>query len=131
MVYEDTDYEFSLNKCLDGGTEIFCLQRPGMWRKTFYPRQPKADIDGGPVQGDAKLLVNDNTLECFLPWSVIPEVKQRLEQGNTVKFTYRVNQGSNSYELSANRGVAKDNPFTFHNDWVTHWSNELEFGFEK
>jgi hypothetical protein len=29
------------------------------------------------------------------------------------------------------RSVSKDNPLTFHNDWSTHWANELEFGFEK
>ena len=27
--------------------------------------------------------------------------------------------------------ASKDNPLTFHNDWSTHWANELEFGVEK
>jgi hypothetical protein len=34
-------------------------------------------------------------------------------------------------ELAAGRSVSKDNPLTFHNDWATHWANELEFGVEK
>ena len=77
--YMDTDYEFALNKvgeAYGGGTEIFCLQRPGMIRKHFFPRQPKAEIDGGPVKGEAKLVVNDNFVECALPWTVIPEVRR-------------------------------------------------------
>ena len=130
----DTDYEFALNKVADsfgGGTEIFCLQRPGMMRKHFFPRQPKAPRDGGPVKGAAKLIIKDNVVECAIPWSELPEVKKRLATGQTVKFSFRVNNGSEAFELAAGRSVSKDNPLTFHNDWSTHWANELEFGFEK
>lgn len=132
--YLDTDYEFALNKVADefgGGTEIFCLQRPGMPRKHFFPRQPKSAIDGGPVKGQAKLVVNGNFLECSLPWSVIPDVKNRLDTDQTIKFTFRVNQGNNAFELAAGRSISKENPFSFHNDWTTHWANELEFTLEK
>ena len=76
--YPDTDYEFALNKvgeAYGGGTEIFCLLRPGSPRKHFFPRQPKAPIDGGPVKGDAKLAVNGNVVECAIPWSELPEVQ--------------------------------------------------------
>ncbi len=131
--YFDTDYEFALNKVGDaygGGTEIFCLQRPGMMRKHFFPRQPKAPIDGGPVKGDAKLVVKDNVVECAIPWSELPDVKQRLDAGQTVKFSFRVNNGGEAFELAAGRSVSKDNPLTFHNDWSTHWANEVEFGWE-
>jgi hypothetical protein len=134
MVYEDTDYEFALNKVDEkygGGTEIFCLARPGAPRKHFYPRQPKAEIDGGPVHGDAKLVVNGSVVECAIPWSEMPEVKRRLDADQTVKFSYRVNDGAAAYELACNRSVSKDNPLTFHNEWSTHWANELEFGVEK
>jgi hypothetical protein len=132
--YFDTDYEFALNKVGDpfgGGTEIFCLQRPGMMRKHFFPRQLKAPIDGGPVKGDAKLVATDNLLECAIPWGELPEVKARLDEGKTVKFSFRVNNGGSAFELAAGRSVSKDNCFAFHNDWSTHWANELEFGFEK
>ena len=111
--YFDTDYEFALNKVGDaygGGTEIFCLQRPGMMRKHFFPRQPKAPIDGGPVKGEAKLVVKDNVVECAIPWSELPEVKQRLDAGQTVKFSFRVNNGGGAFELAAGRSVSKDNP---------------------
>ncbi len=132
--YFDTDYEFALNKVGEasgGGTEIFCLQRPGMTRKHFFPRQPKAPVDGGPVKGEAKLAVKDNVVECALPWSELPEVKKRLDAGQTVKFSFRVNNGGDAFELAAGRSASKQNPLTFHNDWATHWSNELEFGFER
>jgi hypothetical protein len=132
--YFDTDYEFALNEVGEkygGGTEIFCLQRPGMMRKHFFPRQPRAPVDGGPVKGDAKLVVKDNIVECAIPWSELPEVKKRLEAGQTVKFSYRVNNGGTALELAAGRSVSKDNPLSFHNDWSTHWANELEFGFER
>jgi hypothetical protein len=132
--YQDTDYEYALNKVGDqygGGTEIFCLQKPGMVRKHFYPRQFKAAVDGGPVKGDAKLVVSGNVVECAIPWTEMPEVKKRLDAGATVKFSFRVNNGPDALELAAGRSVSKDNPFAFHNDWSTHWANELEFGFEK
>lgn len=132
--YFDTDYEFALNQVGEahgGGTEIFCLQRPGMMRKHFFPRQPKAPLDGGPVKGEAKLVVKDNIVECAIPWSELPEVKARRDAGQTVKFSFRVNNGGSAFELAAGRSVSKDNPLTFHNDWSTHWANEVEFGFER
>lgn len=132
--YFDTDYEFALNRVGDqygGGTEIFCLQRPGMVRKHFFPRQPRAAVDGGPVKGDAKLVVKDNVVECAIPWTEMPEVKRRVDAGQTIKFSFRVNNGEGAFELAVGRSVSKDNCFAFHNDWSTHWANELEFGFEK
>jgi hypothetical protein len=132
--YFDTDYEFALNQVdqkYGGGTEIFCLQRPGMMRKHFFPRQPRAAVDGGPVKGDAKLVVKDNVVECAIPWSEMPEVKRHVDAGQTVRFSFRVNNGGSAFELAAGRSVSKDNCFAFHNDWSTHWANELEFGFEK
>ncbi len=132
--YLDTDYEFALNRvgeAYGGGTEIFCLQRPGMVRKHFFPRQPKAEIDGGPVKGEARLVVKDNIVECALPWSVIPEVKARLDAGQPIKFSFRVNDSDSAFELAAKRSVSKENPFAFHNEWSTHWANEVEFALEK
>ena len=131
--YFDSDYEFALNQvgaAYGGGTEIFCLQRPGMMRKHFFPRQSKAPRDGGPVKGEAKLAVKDKLVECAIPWSELPEVKQRLDAGQTVKFSFRVNNGGSAFELAAGRSVSKENPLTFHNDWATHWANEIEFGWE-
>lgn len=127
MDYQDTDYEYALNLCADGGTEVFCLLRPGAPRKHFYPRQPKAPIDGGPV-ADAKLVIKGETLECAIPWSDMPEVKQKLDALGLIKFSFRINAGRDAYELAVERSVSKENPLAFHNDFSTHWANELEFG---
>jgi hypothetical protein len=137
MAYPDTDYEFVFNSVaprFGGGSEIWCLLKPGMPRKHFYPHQPKAPIDGGPVK-DGKLVMrhegNLRVIEAALPWSSIPDVKRRIDKHQTVKFTFRVNDNHGpAQELAAQRSVSKENCLTFHNDWQTHWANELEFGFE-
>jgi hypothetical protein len=138
MCYEDTDYEYALNAVSSahgGGTEVWRLLAPGMPRKHFYPRQFKSAIDGGPV-AQAKLVMkrvgNTRIVECALPWSEIPLVRKNLQEGQHIKFSFRVNNNDTSAaELAAGRSVSKVNFMAFHNDWVTHWANELEFGFEK
>ena len=98
-------------------------------RKHFFPRQPRAPVDGGPVKGDAKLVVKGNIVECAIPWSEMPEVKQRLEAGQTVKFSFRVNNGGTALELAAGRSVSKDNRFpstmTGPRTGPTNWSSAL------
>lgn len=138
MHYPDTDYEYALNTVapeFGGGTELFRLLAPGMPRKHFYPRQPSAPIDGGPVKAGRLVTTRVGTeriVEMFLPWSEIPHVKKRRDAGLPIKFTYRVNDNQGpAYELAHGRSVSKENSLTFHNDWVTHWSNELEFAFER
>jgi hypothetical protein len=63
----------------------------------------------------------------------MPEVKKRIDSGQTIKFSYRVNDnaGGPTMELSKGRSVAKINNNDFHVSWVEHWANELEFGAEK
>jgi len=103
-----------------------------MPHKHFYPRQPKSPADG-PVK-DGKLVVihegSTRIVECALPWSEIPEVKKRLDAGQPIKFSFRVNDdaGVGCMELSKGRSVAKRNG-SFTADWVEHWANELEFGW--
>jgi len=136
-VYPDTDYEYALNPvaaAYGGGTEVWRLNCPGMPHKHFFPRQPASKFDG-PVK-DAQLVENrdGNTriVETAIPWTEIPEVKKRLDAGETIKFSFRVNDnGGPSYELATDRSVSKTNFLSFHNDFATHWSNELEFKFEK
>jgi hypothetical protein len=136
-VYPDTDYEYALNPVaaeFGGGTEVWRLNTPGMPHKHFFPRQPKSKFDG-PVT-DAKLVEtrdgNTRIVEAAIPWTEIPDVKKRLDAGQTIKFSFRVNDnGGPSYELATDRSVSKTNFLAFHNDFATHWSNELEFKFEK
>jgi hypothetical protein len=136
--YQDTDYEYALNMVSatqGGGTEIWRLQVPGMPRKQFYPREPKSPLDG-PVN-DGKLAIDQGPTtrieECAIPWSELPDIKKKLDAGQTIKFSFRVNdnRSGSGLELSKGRSVAKVNALTFHPDWVEHWSNEVEFAFEK
>jgi hypothetical protein len=138
MAYWDTDYEFALNQVAPqygGGTEIWKLLAPGIPRKHFYPRQPKAPIDGGPVN-DGKLVIRwigeERIVELALPWSEIPIVKERMDRGEPIKFSFRVNDDKGpAYELAEDRSVSKENFLAFHNDWETHWANEVQFAFQK
>jgi hypothetical protein len=135
--FKDTDYEYALNQVAPengGGTEIWRLYVPGMPRKMFYPRQPASPFDGAVTNG--KLVVNSTgttrIVEASIPWSEIPWVKKRLDAGETVKFSFRVNDKDGAgYELADSRSVSQLNSQAFHCDWVEHWSNELEFGFAK
>ena len=138
IAYSDTDYEYALNQVAPqygGGTEIWRLNVPGMPHKHFYPRQPASPFDG-PAQGGQLSMTRDATtriVEAAIPWSEIPDVKARLDNGQTIKFSFRVNDNGNPVcmELAKNRSVSKRNNITFHNDWNEHWANELEFAFER
>lgn len=138
ITYWDTDYEYALNPVADqygGGTEIWRLQSPGMPRKHFFPRQPKSPIDGGAVH-DGRLVMrregNTRLVEAAIPWSEMPDVHRRILEGETVKFTCRVNDNKGpAHELATGRSASITNSITFHDDWKTHWANEIEFGVEK
>ncbi|WP_263372126.1 DOMON domain-containing protein [Granulicella cerasi] len=136
--YWDTDYEYALNpvaKQFGGGAEVWRLLAPGVPVKSYFPRQPKAAIDQGPVSGAQLVVRHDGNLrivEASIPWTEMPAVHERILAGKTVKFSCRVNDNKGkSRELATERSVSKDNPPTFHDPWQTHWANELEFGAEK
>jgi len=121
MVYKDTDYEYFLHAVsakYGVGTEIWRLLAPGVPRKHYYPRQPKATKDGGPV-ADGKLAIvqdgNTRIVECALPWAEIPDVKAALGAGRPIKFSFRVSDDKGpTYELAAGRSVSKQNSLAFH-----------------
>ncbi|CAN5368927.1 hypothetical protein BH11ARM2_BH11ARM2_29800 [soil metagenome] len=133
--YKDTDYEYALNTVAPeygGGTEIWRMTAPGLPRKQFYPRQPKARLEGPVAEGRliARREGNTRIVECAIPWREIPWVRRCLDGGKPVKFTYRVNDNDGpSYELATGRSVSGTNGMAFHADWVTHWANEVEFGW--
>jgi hypothetical protein len=137
VTYWDTDYEFALNTvapAFGGGTEIWRLQSPGIPRKHFFPRQPRSPVDGGPVDGQLVTRYENGTriVEAAIPWSEMPEVYARIQRGETIKFTCRVSDNKGpAHELATGRSVSTTNSFTFHDDWKTHWSNELEFSAER
>ena len=135
--HSDTDYEYALNKVADaygGGTEIWRCLVPGMPRKTFYPRQVASPYDGPVKDGQLAVKYDSNTriVEAAIPWTEIPLVKKAADAGQTIKFSFRVNDNDGpTMELAEGRSVSKKNSYTFHPDWAEHWSNEVEFSFEK
>jgi len=137
--YKCTDYEYALNQVAPdygGGTEIWRLLVPNMPRKHFFPRQPKSKFDGPVKNGQLSISHSGNTriTECAIPWSEIPDVKKALDEGKTIKFSFRINDdgsGGSCMELARDRSVSKRNSRAFHADWKEHWANEVEFGFEK
>jgi hypothetical protein len=136
--YKCTDYEYALNTVAPeygGGFEIWRLLVPGMPRKHFYPRQPKSPFDGPVKNGKLVTVHEGNTrfTECAIPWTELPDVKQALDKGKTIKFSYRVNDdgaGGACLELARDRSVSKRNSRAFHPDFREHWANEVEFGKE-
>lgn len=71
-------------------------------------------------------------VEGAILWSEIPEAYQRMRRGETIRFSFRINDNAGpAYELAVGRSVSKDNPRAFHNDWTAHWANEIEFAFER
>ena len=139
VAYKCTDYEYALNKVAPeygGGTEIWRMLVPGMTRKHFFPRQPKQGMEGPVRDGKLEIRRDGNTLytECAIPWSEIPHVKETLDKGKTVKFSFLINdngKGGAYMELAQKRSVSKMNSKAFHPDWKEHWANEVEFSYEK
>jgi hypothetical protein len=136
--YHDSDYIFALNPVAakyGGGTEIWRLKVPGMPRIHFYPRHPKPPQEGPVKAGKLAFIHEGNTriVECSIPWAEIPVVKAKRDAGESVKFSFRVNDnaGTACMELARERSVSKTNSSTFRDDWVQHWANEVEFGWER
>ena len=136
--YKTTDYEYALNHVAErhgGGTEIWRLMAPGMPFKHFYPRQPKHSQEGAVQDGQLQVRYEEGTryVECSLPWSEIPHGKQRLDQGETVKFGFRVNHQNRGpvMELAQGRSACEGISVAFHPNWNSSVPNDLEFGFEQ
>ncbi len=133
-----TDYEYAFNPVADawgGGAEIWRLLAPGVPNKHYYPRQPKAARDGGPVK-DGKLVMtrdgNTRIVEAALPWTEIPEVKRAFDAGQAVRFTYRANNnGAPALELNAHRSMSRVNTYALHDLWSQSWEPQTEFVFER
>jgi hypothetical protein len=136
--YWDTDYEYALNNVapqFGGGVEIWRLLAPGVPLKSYFPREPRAPVDQGPVK-DGQLVSyrrgSFRIVEAAIPWREMPDVQLRVMAGLPVKFSCRVNDNKGeAHELAAGRSVSKVNLQAFHDAWQTHWANEVEFGVEK
>jgi hypothetical protein len=135
--YKTTDYEYALNKVAEphgGGTEIWRLLAPGMPYKHFFPRQPKHPQEGPVKNGRLAVRYEGGwrLVECALPWSEIPHVKQLRDAGRPVKFSFRVNHETRrpDLDLALGRSAAEGISHAFHPNWVRSGPNELAFGWE-
>jgi len=136
-MYKCMDHEYALNMVAPewgGGFEVWRLQVPGMSRKHFYPRQPEHPLEGAVKEAKLMTVYGEGAryTEVAIPWSEMPAVKQLLDAGKPVKFSYRVNHDKRgpTMELARGRSVSRLNGRAFHVDWKEHWANELEFAFE-
>ena len=137
QAWKCTDYEHVFNKVAEthgGGSEVWRLLAPGVPRKHFYPRQPKAPVDGGPVPEGKFVMKHEGStriMEAALPWSEIPLVKEKMLKKEPVQLTFRINDnGGSAFELASKRSVSKINTYALHDLWALSWSTEIEFGFE-
>ena len=75
---------------------------------------------------------NTRIVEAALPWSELPDVKKKLDAGETIRFSCRVNDNAgSSYELAGHRSVSKIGQYNFHDLWTNSWNNEVVFDWEK
>lgn len=115
----DTDYEFAAYACADGGTELWRLLAPGMPRGHFYPRQPRANFDQGPVKGGQLAVRRQGkvtTYELAIPWSELKEWKPKA--GQTFGLTWRVNNNRKpDVVFGADKSAAKTNGLSLHPYW--------------
>lgn len=137
VAYKTTDYQYALNTVapsFGGGVEVWRLDTPGMPRKAFYPRQPRHPLEGA-VEG-AKLVNKHEggtrVVEAMIPWSEIPHVRELMQRGQPLKFSFRVNHDTKApaMELGIERSACEGSSRAFSPDWSRSWPNELEFGWE-
>jgi len=118
-----------------GGTELFRLETPRIPRKHFYPRQPSHPEQGAVVEAQLEVVYRDGMriVEAAIPWQAIPTVRARMEAGESISFSYRVNHGSTAptMELAMDRSAAEGISRAFNPDWRTSYPNVLRFQWER
>ncbi|MGA1238119.1 MAG: hypothetical protein ACO34E_14800 [Limisphaerales bacterium] len=114
--FPDTDYEYCLYACEDGGTEVWRCSAPGIPRSPWVPRQPAVLQDQGPAVGaDCIVVLSARQLvyEAFIPWTQLegwePGVGAQL--GLAVRFN---DDGGNGVELGQGKAGAKLNSLSLH-----------------
>ena len=126
----DTDYEFAAYACTDGGTELWRLLAPGMPRDHYYPRQPRAKFDQGPVAGGQLAVKREGKItiyELAIPWAELKEWKPKA--GQTFGFTWRVNNNVKpDLVFGADKSAAKTNGLSLHPYWEAKPSCGVRWG---
>jgi hypothetical protein len=114
----DTDYEFGLYACTDGGSELWRLLAPGVPRGHHFPHQARSKIDQGPVPGQ-HAVKRDGTVtiyEAAIPWTEL--LAWQPVAGSTFGFTFRVNNDKGpGLAYGEDKSATKHNGLTLHPYW--------------
>ncbi|HUS59227.1 MAG TPA: hypothetical protein VM141_11285, partial [Planctomycetota bacterium] len=129
----DTDYEFSAYLCKDGKSELWRILAPGIPRGHYYPRQPRARLDQGPVRKGKHVVKRDGSVtiyELAIPWAELKQWKPKA--GAAFAFTFRVgNDKGPALEFGADKSATKTNGLSLHPYWMGKPSCSVRWGLGK
>jgi hypothetical protein len=116
----DTDHEFSLYLCEDGGSEMWRLLSPDMPRTHDFPRTPRGAVTTGPVANAQHVVRQDGDVriyEAAIPRQAVPELK--MEAGRQFKMTFKVGVSEGQIVFGQDKAATKHNALTLHPYWKT------------
>ena len=115
----DTDYEFAAYRCLDGEAELWRVLAPGLPRGHYYPRQPRAKLDQGPVAAGKCVVTRQGrttVYELAIPWAELKRWPPKA--GQTFGFLFRVNNNDGpKLTFGADKSAVKTNGLSLHPYW--------------
>jgi len=115
----DTDYEYSVYACSDGGSELWRLLAPGVPLGHHYPRQPRAKFDQAPVSRATHVVHRHGGVTAYevaIPWSELSQ--WHPQAGQKFGFTFRVNNNQGPALLfGAGKSAVKNNGLALHPYW--------------
>ena len=112
----DTDFEFGIYQCIDDKPEIWRGLAPGIPRGHYYPRQPRAANDQGPVKDGQCVITRNGTetvYEAAIPWSQLEGWQPKVGRDFGLMFRFTARQGS-PVVFGADKSATKSNGLTLH-----------------
>ena len=112
----DTDFEFGIYPCTDGSPEIWRGLAPGIPRGHYYPRQPRAAYDQGPVKDGQCVIKSSGTetiYEAAIPWSKLEGWQPKVGADFGFMFRFTTRQGS-PIVFGTDKSATKSNGLTLH-----------------
>ncbi len=125
----DTDYEFSIYQCEDGGTEIWCLLEPDMPRVHGFPRQLRgARYPHAEKRAAAQITHADGRThyQITIPWGALG--LQSPAAGTEFGMTFRFNSASGgAVEFGRDKAITKANGLSLHPYWAYSTSCQVRW----
>lgn len=117
--WPDTDYEYSLYLCNDGGSELWRQLAPGVPRIHDFPRQKRGPMTTGPVPGSQHVVKLDGTTyiyEMAIPKSELKTMD--LKAGTLFGFNWKIgNVDGPNVEYGWDKAATRINGLSFHPYW--------------